>query len=71
MLTKKDMEDWVIKARFIFQDMRGNAPEFSTGREQLRQLLCREEGYPDVFRGWLVEKGIISDDLVPDRLRPR
>ena len=71
VFTEDEIEEWVVKARFIFQDMRSNEAEFQTGREQLQQLMRRDEGYPDAFRDWLVERGILSADLVPDRPRRR
>lgn len=67
VFTEHEIEDWVVKAKFIFQDMRSNVAEFQTGREQLQQLMRRDEGYPDEFRDWLVKRCILSDDLVPDR----
>lgn len=71
IFSEGEIEEWVAKAKFIFQDMRSNTAEFQTGREQLRQIMRREEGYSDSFRAWLLDKDILSDDLVPDNPRNR
>jgi len=52
----------------VAQLMRTGPPcgEIAQGREVLKRLLGREEGYPCEFRKWLKKMNIINADLLPN-----
>jgi len=68
VMSKRDLDGWVLKAAYRFQHLWSESPdeEIRKGREILRQLLRPEEGYPIEFRHWLVESKIVPPDLISD-----
>jgi hypothetical protein len=66
VMSKRDLEGWVLKAQYKFRHFWSESPDEDTrrGREILRQLLRPEEGYTEEFRQWLVESRIVSPDLI-------
>jgi hypothetical protein len=66
LMNQSEVDSWILKGRYWFQNVWQDSPEFHRGREILIDILGSEEGYPDEFRKWLVEKKVVSSDTVPD-----
>lgn len=62
-----DVKDWLEKGEFIFRNATSGESQYEEGRAVLRQILRKEEGYPDEFYDWLVNHKIIPPRFVPDR----
>jgi hypothetical protein len=66
IMSEEQWASWAIKGKFLFSNVCSNEPEYHEGRKQLAAILRKEEGYPDGFRQWLIDKSIITSDLVRD-----
>lgn len=63
LMGEAELDSWIEKSRFWFRDICADLPDVKEGREILRQVLRKEEGYSKEFCDWMLESRIVTPEL--------